>query len=100
MNAIDLKSELLHTIRWSLRGSCGESGCDDPECTCSVCAKPIGVPEDDPRWATHSEYCEDCDLCRDQVPIMLFRGAGDQTKQARFHTSCFETLLTKKVVAS
>jgi hypothetical protein len=77
-------------IRWSNRGSCGNSGCADPECCCAVCGKPIGVGEDDPRWDDHPEYCDDCDLCRDRVPIMLFSGEGEAMQQAQFHQRCFE----------
>jgi hypothetical protein len=82
--------ECLPLIRWSDRGSCGNSGCSDPECCCALCAKPIGVSEDDPRWDEHSEFCDDCELCRDGVPIMLFRGEGAATEQAQFHQACFE----------
>jgi len=45
------------------------------------------------RWDNHDEFCSDCDLCRDQVPIMLFRGEGKDTEQASFHTACFEKIL-------
>lgn len=87
-----LKSRYLGAIRWSRRGSCGESGCTDSECCCSFCQKPIGVPESDPRWETHPEYCEECDLCRDMIPIQLFRGEGKQMEQASFHKACFLTV--------
>jgi hypothetical protein len=66
---------------------------DFQECCCSLCGKPIGVPDEDPRWAKHDEYCDDCDLCRDQVPIILFRGQGEATEQAQFHVRCFEQAL-------
>jgi len=83
---------IVRPIRWSSRGSCGNSGCPDPECCCAVCGLPIGVSEDDPRWDSHDEWCDDCDLCRDRVPIMLFRGEGKATMQAQFHTRCFEAV--------
>ena len=91
----NLNPEVMQTIRWSRRGSCGRSGCSDPECACALCGKPIGVNEDDPRWDEHQEYCGGCELCSDEVPIMLFRGEGKQMKQAQFHSACFETLLAK-----
>lgn len=50
---------------------------------------PIGVAEDDPRWDAHDEYCDDCDLCRDRVPIILWRGKGKAMEQAQFHNQCF-----------
>jgi hypothetical protein len=84
-----LRAEYVGAIRWSRRGSYGEAGCKDAECGCSLCGQPIGVSEDDPRWETHDEFCADCDLCRDQVPIMLWRGSGKRTEQAQFHTRCF-----------
>ena len=79
-------------IRWSRRGSCGNAGCADPDCCCGVCHKPIGVSEDDRRWDDHGEYCDGCDLCRDSVPIILFRGEGANTEQAQFHEKCFESI--------
>jgi hypothetical protein len=58
----------IAAIRWSKRGSCGNAGCKDPECACAFCGLPIGVPEDDPRWDEHSEYCDDCELyCFDKI---------------------------------
>jgi hypothetical protein len=81
-------------IVWSKRGSCGNSGCTDPECCCAICRKPVGVSEEDPRWDSHDEFCMDCDLCRDQVPIQLFRGEGKSMEQATFHQRCFEGILT------
>lgn len=80
-------------IRWSRRGSCGNPGCKDLECGCSLCRKPIGTAEDDPRWETHGEDCcydQNCEICADQVPIILFRGEGRQMEEARFHQKCFE----------
>lgn len=85
-----IRAERANEIRWSLRGSCGNSGCTDPECCCALCSKPIGVSEDDPRWDDHDDDCDDCDLCRDRVPLMLFRGEGEAMEQASFHTACFE----------
>ena len=87
-----IKARYAGQIRWSKRGSCGNPGCKDPECGCALCGLPIGVPEDDPRWEKHGEWCNDCDLCRDQVPLMLFRGEGKATEQAQFHNRCFEKI--------
>lgn len=84
-------NERAAEIRWS-SGSCGNSGCTDPECCCALCAKPIGVSEDDPRWDDHND-CYGCDLCEDSVPIVLFQGEGKAMKQAAFHNKCFEKLL-------
>ena len=87
-------NERAHKIRWSARGSCGNSGCRDPECVCAICAQPIGIPEDDPRRDAHDdEFCMGCEVCEDDVPIMLFRGEGNFTEQAAFHNACFEKLL-------
>jgi hypothetical protein len=82
----------IAAIRWSKRGSCGNPGCTDPECCCAFCGLPIGVREDDPRWDDHSEWCDDCDVCRDRVPLILFRGEGKETEQAQFHQYCFEKI--------
>jgi hypothetical protein len=81
------------TVRWSARGSCGNSGCTDLECCCSVCHRPIGISEDDPRWDSHDDYCDGCELCRDSVPIILFRGEGEATEQAQFHEHCFDKVV-------
>jgi hypothetical protein len=84
------------SIRWSLRGSCGNSGCADPECCCSLCGLPIGAREDDPRYATHEEeecFDSECELCVDRVPLMLFRGEGAAMEQAQFHNACFHRLI-------
>jgi hypothetical protein len=51
------------------------------------------VSEEDPRWEAHDEYCGDCDLCRDQVPVMMFRGEGKAMEQARFHWTCFQQIV-------
>lgn len=91
-----IRPEFASRIVWNTRGSCGNSGCTDPECCCSFCAKPIGVSEEDPRWDAHPECCDDCDLCRDQVPIMLFHGEGERWKQAQFHLRCFEQVAVFK----
>jgi hypothetical protein len=88
-----LKARYCGAVRWSRRGSCGNPGCTDAECRCALCGEPIGVSEDDPRWESHPEYCDDCDLCRDQVPVMLFRGEGKGMEQAQFHTACFATIV-------
>jgi hypothetical protein len=87
-----LRPEYAAALRWSRRGSCGNPGCSDPECCCSLCGRPIGIPEDDPRFETHDEYCPGCELCVDQLPLMLFRGKGRETEQAQFHKACFEKL--------
>ena len=87
-----IKQRYAGAIRWSTRGTCAIAGCKDPECCCSLCGQPIGVPEDDPRWEDHDEDCCDCDLCRDQVPIILFRGEGKNMTQATFHTACFHKI--------
>jgi len=87
-----IKAEYLGAIRWSLWGCCGEAGCVDPECACSLCGMPIGVAENDPRWQTHDPDCSECELCRDQVPIILWRTDdehGHATEQAQFHLACF-----------
>lgn len=89
MTTFDIRPEYAGKIRWHLKGSCGESGCTDPECCCSLCGEPIGVPETDPRWDEHDEYCGDCDLCRDQAPLRLFRDNGEG---AQFHIRCFEQI--------
>jgi hypothetical protein len=81
-------------VRWS-KGSCGEAGCSDPECLCALCAQPIGVSEDDPRWHDHDEDCYGCELCEDSVPIILFRGEGKDMEQAAFHNKCFEKVMAK-----
>jgi len=84
-------NERAAEIRWS-SGSCGNSGCKDPECCCALCAQPLGVAEDD---HTHDPECEGCERCEDNVPIILFRGEGKESKQAAFHAKCFSKLLVK-----
>jgi hypothetical protein len=81
-------------IRWS-SGSCGQSGCADPECVCALCAQPIGIAEDDPRRNDHDDECcdPDCPICSDDVPIILFRGEGKDMQQAAFHHACFAKCL-------
>ena len=87
-------NSLALTIRWSSRGSCGEAGCADEDCVCALCGKPIGIPEEDPRWLAHGVgECFGCELCADQIPSMLFRGEGKDMQQAAFHHACFERLL-------
>jgi hypothetical protein len=88
-------------ILWHVRSHCSEPGCRDPLCVCSLCGEPIGTPDDDPRWDQHNEdYCGDCDLCRDQVPLMLFQGEGRAMKRAQFHRRCFETIVEFKAEAA
>jgi hypothetical protein len=93
--SFNFDSREMAKVHWSSRGSCGNPGCKDKECGCALCGLPIGIPEDDPRLEDHPEYCTDCDLCRDQVPIQLFRGEGKAVEQAQFHTKCFEKLMVK-----
>jgi hypothetical protein len=87
-------NERSFEIRWS-DGSCGDAGCASPSCVCALCARPIGVSADDPRWWVHREECLGCELCEDQVPIMLWRnvGNGKTLQQAAFHGRCFKKLL-------
>jgi hypothetical protein len=84
--------ERMAEVRWS-KGSCGVSGCSDPECVCALCAQPIGTPENSPLWEGHDEDCDGCELCMDEVPIILFRGEGKDMTQAAFHTECFKKLM-------
>jgi hypothetical protein len=88
-----IKPEYIGAVRWFERGYCGEAGCRDAACCCSLCGQPIGAADDDPKWETHDEYCVDCDLCRDQAPIMLWRERGKRTEQAQFHIRCFEKII-------
>ena len=88
----EIRPEYPGQIRWFLKGHCGEAGCTEPECCCSICGEPIGTLESDPRWDTHDEGCDDCDLCRDQAPLMLFSGEGKAMERAQFHTRCFEKI--------
>ena len=85
--------EVAARIRWSRRGSCGNSGCTDPECCCSLCAKPIGLPEDH----EHFKTCAGCELCSEQVPFILWRGEGKHTEQAQFCNACFSELTGAQV---
>ena len=78
-------------VRWS-KGSCGQSGCADQECVCALCAKPIGVAEEILEQNNHDPECFGCEMCYDQVPIMLFRGEGKDMLQAAFHDRCFKSL--------
>ncbi len=89
---LNLNIDDTKILRWS-DGSCGNSGCTDEGCCCAVCALPIGVSEDDPRWESHDPDCYGCDLCRDSVPFILFRGEGKNMKQAAFHEACFNKIL-------
>ncbi len=88
-----LKPQYVNAIHWSRRGACGNAGCKDPECCCAFCRLPIGVSEDDPRWDDHEEWCDDCELCRDRVPLILFRGEGKKMEQAQFHQKCAEIVI-------
>ena len=92
-SALQMRPEVAAKIRWSKRGSCGNAGCKDPECCCALCGEPIGVPEEDARWDTHDTYCSDCELCRDQVPLMLFKGKGRAMMQAQFCSACVKLLI-------
>jgi hypothetical protein len=94
MAAIEF-NERISEVRWS-SGSCGNPGCTDPECCCALCARPIGIPDDDTRWENHDEDCFGCELCEDNVPSVLFRGKGKNAKQAAFHTACFEKLILQR----
>lgn len=85
-------NQRVHEVRWS-KGSCGVAGCRDPECVWALCAKPIGIPESDPRWNDHDPECFGCPICADSVPITLFRGEGKACEQATFHDVCFNKLL-------
>jgi hypothetical protein len=89
---LELNSRVLE-VRWS-KGSCGTPGCKDPECVCALCAQPIGTSEEDPRWDSHPDYCCSCQLCEDQVPIILFHGDSDgrEMRQAALHARCFQKL--------
>ncbi len=89
----EIQPEFAERIHWNRRGSCGMSGCSDPECCCSFCARPIGVRDEDPRWDDHNEACDECDLCRDRVPVILWRGEGKKMEQAQFHVRCFEHII-------
>jgi len=84
-------TERLSEVRWS-KGSCGNQGCPDPDCVCALCAKPIGVSEEDPRRADHDNECCGCPICEDDVPIMLFR----HKRQAAFHHACFGKVATEE----
>lgn len=87
-------NERINEVRWS-RSSCGEVGCADSDCVCALCAGPIGVPEDDPRRRGHEADCPGCELCEDDFPVILWRGEGKDTVEARFHVRCFQRLLEK-----
>ena len=94
--AFTISPEMALRIHWSKRGSCGESGCIDPDCCCSFCAKPIGIPENDPRRDMHDEencFDLDCPICVDRVPLILWRGEGKNTEQAQFHDACFRQMM-------
>jgi len=86
--SFSLRPEYASRVRWHAHTHCGEAGCTDRTCSCSFCGNPVGVAENDPRWMEHDEECCDCDLCRDQVPLILFRGEGQDVLMARFHENC------------
>lgn len=98
--AFAIKSRYVALIRWSSRGSCGNAGCRDKECGCALCGESIGVNEFDPRWDGHSEFCGGCEVCRDSVPLILFRGEGNAMQQAQFHQACFEKIVFVRSRAS
>lgn len=97
---VNMKFEIDTTqiLRWS-KGSCGNSGCTDETCVCAVCALPIGIPEDDPLWQDHPDYCGGCPICEDEVPTTIFSGKGEAMVQATFHEACFRRIL-KPVLGS
>ena len=90
LKSIQLNERLLE-LRWS-EGGCGISGCSGPDCVCALCAQPIGLKEDDPRWQHHSEHCGGCDLCEDSVPTIIFRGDREHMRQAALHSRCLAKL--------
>jgi hypothetical protein len=93
-SAFKLRPEMGDFIRWSRRGSCGRSGCADPECVCALCQKPIGMPDEDEHWRSHDDDgCAGCEVCEGRVPLTLFRGEGKQCEEARVHDACFRRLL-------
>lgn len=92
---LTLRADVMATVVWS-RQACGRPGCAAHRgCRCALCNEPIGVDEEDPRWQQHDEWCGGCELCQDQVPIILFRGQGKDTVAAHFHTACFNAALAK-----
>lgn len=92
--SFSLRPESAGAIRWSARGSCGNAGCSDPECCCSLCGLPIGLAQEDPRWEGHYEDCAGCELCRDSYPLTIWRTfAGGRTEEARFHYLCFQKVV-------
>jgi len=93
---VDAKIKLnnrMMEVRWSTKGSCRNSGCPDPDCVCALCAKPIGIPEEDPRRADHDNECCGCAICEDDIPMILFRCDGKNMKQAAFHNACFQKVI-------
>src|ERR1700752_1103306 len=67
MSDLSLNPELMLQVRWTSKGSCGQPGCPDPDCVCALCAKPLGISEEDPRRKSHEPDCYGCDLCEDDV---------------------------------
>jgi hypothetical protein len=86
---IVIKPQYANAIKWS-KGSCGNSGCTEDSCACSFCGGPIGIPQDDPRRDNPDEYCVGCEICEDDVPLMLFD--SKRNLQAQFHRRCSELL--------
>lgn len=96
----DTAARVLWSVRPCSSGDGAGSGCRDPQCVCSLCGEPIGTPEDDPRWMEHDDECSDCDVCRDQVPVILFRGEGRAMQRAQFHTRCLHSIVEFKETGS
>jgi hypothetical protein len=93
---INIRADMMDSIRWSGRGSCGQGGCRDPECCCSLCGLPIGFADDDEDYAWHDvdSCCDpDCKFCADAVPIYMFRGEGKETEEAQFHGDCWKRVM-------
>src|SRR6266403_3279266 len=89
---MDVKIKLnnrMMEVSWSTKGSCGNSGCPDPDCVCALCAKPIGISEEDPRRADHDNECCGCPICEDDIPRILFRGDFIIMNQATIHIYSF-----------
>jgi hypothetical protein len=87
-----LRREFAGAINWSSQGSCGNAGCADPSCVCSFCGLPIGRTDEELENLDHDAECDGCELCADQIPIILWRKRGRVTFQAQFHQACFTRL--------
>lgn len=81
-SSFQMTPEIEAQLRFSARGSCGAPGCKDPDCCCSLCGEPIGIPENDP----HYDECEGCSACG-EIAILLFRTEAENyvTGQAQLH---------------